>query len=98
MSFDEDQTNDSPEGALVMNSYSNRVSLPKNWPRNVKAAVLHIISLAHMAIIHARGSVVHSSDARTRLAGDLQGSFDENSLIEDQLRIKDARMVFRAEN
>jgi len=76
-----------------MNSYSNRFSLPKNWPKNVKAAVLHIVSLAHVAMIHARGLVVHSSDSRTRRAGDLQGSLDEISLLEEELRIKDARMA-----
>ena len=33
------------------------------------------------------------SNARTRLAGDLQGSLDEISLLEEELRIKDARMA-----
>ena len=75
MSFDEDQTKVSPEGTLVMNSYSNRFSLPKNWPQNVKAAVLHIVSLAHVAMIHARGLVVHSSDSPTRRAGVLVHRF-----------------------
>ncbi len=51
MSFDEDQTNVSPEGALLMNSYSNRFPLPKNWPQNVKVAVLHIFSLVSLPFI-----------------------------------------------
>ena len=41
-----------------MNSESTRSSLPKNWPHGVKTAVLHVISLAHAAIVHARGSHV----------------------------------------
>ena len=76
-----------------MNSYSNRLTLPRNWPLNVKTAVLHIISLAHVAMIHARGLVVHSSNARTRRTGDLQGSLEEIALLEEELRIKDARMA-----
>ncbi len=76
-----------------MDSYSPRFSLPKNWPQNVKTAVLHIISLAHVAMIHTRALVVNSSSARTRLAGDLQSSLDEISLLEEELRIKDARMA-----
>ncbi len=68
-------------------------SLPKNWPKGVKMAVLHVISLAHVAIVYARSTVVNSSDVRTRPAGDLQGSLDEISLLEEELRIKDARMA-----
>ena len=76
-----------------MESHSARVPLPKNWPQGVKAAVLHIIALAHVAIVHARRFAVNSPDTRTRLAGDLQGSLDEISLLEEELRIKDGRMA-----
>ena len=76
-----------------MDSHSARVPLPKDWPQNVKMAVLHVISLAHLAIVHARSIVVNSPNARTRLAGDLQGSLDAVSLLEEELRIKDARMA-----
>ena len=76
-----------------MKSHSSRVPLPKNWPQGVKAAVLHIIALARVAIVHARRFAVNSPDARTRLAGDLQGSLDEISLLEEELRIKDRRMA-----
>ena len=91
MSFDEDQTNLSPVAALVMDSYSDRFPLPKNWPRHVKAAVRHIISLAHLAIIHAGILVVDSSDTLTKRAGDLHRSLDRISLLEVEPRIKDAR-------
>ena len=76
-----------------MNSSSVRCPLPNDWPQNVKMAVLHVISLAHLAIVHARGFIVNSRNARTRLAGDLQGSLDEISLLNEELRIKDARMA-----
>ena len=71
-----------------MDSFANRLPLPRNWPQNVKTAVLHIISLAHVAVVHARGVLVNSPNARTRRAGDLEGSLDEISLLEEELRVK----------
>jgi len=76
-----------------MDSVSRRLSLPKNWSQGVKAAVLHVIALAHLAIMHARSIVVNSPDARTRQAEDLQGALDEIALLEEELRIKDGRMA-----
>jgi len=69
------------------------LSLPKNWPKGVKMAVLHVISLAHVAIVHARSIVVNGGDARMRLRGDLQGALDEIALLEEELRIKGGRMA-----
>lgn len=51
--------------------------LPRNWPQDVRSAVLHVIALAHAAIVHARGLAVNSPDARTRRAGDLTGALEE---------------------
>ena len=81
------------EGFIVMDSDFARFPLPKDWPQSVKTAVLHVIALAHVAFVHARGLAVNSPDARTRRAGDLQGSLDEISLLEEELRIKDCRMA-----
>ncbi len=76
-----------------MDSDFARFQLPKDWPQSIKTAVLHVIALAHVAIVHARGLAVNSPDPRTRRAGDLQGSLDEISLLEEELRIKDCRMA-----
>ena len=76
-----------------MDSFSTRLSLPKNWPQGVKIAVLHVVALAHVAVFHARRLVLNSPDARTRLAGDFQAASDEMSLLEEELRIKDVRMA-----
>ncbi len=76
-----------------MDSYSKRFSLPKTWPQSVKTAVLHVITLAHVAIIQARRIVTNSPHARMRLAGDLQGALDEIALLQEELRIKDTRMA-----
>ena len=76
-----------------MDSFSTRLSLPKNWPQGVKIPVLHVVALAHVAVVHARRLVLNSPNARTRLAGDFQAASDEMSLLEEELRIKDARMA-----
>ena len=76
-----------------MFSDSTRLPLPKNWPQSVKTAVLHVISLAHAAVVQARRLVVSSPVARTRRLGDLDGLFEEISLLEEELRINDARMA-----
>ena len=70
------------EGFSVMKSNMTGLSLPKNWPQGVKAAVLHVIALARVAIIHARRLAVNGPDARTRRAGDLQGALDEIAMLE----------------
>ncbi len=76
-----------------MDSYATRFPLPKNWPCGVKTAVVHAIALAHVAIVHARRLVLNSPNARTRLDGDLGRAMDEISLLEEELRLKDARMA-----
>ena len=69
------------------------LALPKNWHQNLKLALLHVISLARVAIVHARSIMTNSPNVRGRLASDLEGSLEEISLLEEELRIKDARMV-----
>ena len=43
-----------------------RIHIPKGWPSHVKSAVLHIISLAHFSITHARGWAANSGSERVR--------------------------------
>ena len=81
------------EGVIVMKSNVMGFSLPRNRPQNVMMAVHHIITLAHTAVIHARSVEVNSPDGRTRRAGDVQGTLDEIAFLEEELRIKDARMA-----
>ena len=81
------------EDVVSMNPSSKRRALPKAWPANVKMAVLHVIALAHAAPVLARSIAVNSPDARTRRAGDLQGSLDEIAMLEEELHIKDGLRV-----
>ncbi len=68
------------------------VPLPKNWGPNVKSAVLHVVSLAHMAITYSRSFAANSPIARIRLAASLNRVGERVSVLEEELRIKDARM------
>ncbi len=52
------------EGFIVMDSDFARFPLPKDWPQSIKTAVLHVIALAHVAIVHARGLAVNSRAIR----------------------------------
>ena len=46
------------------------IPVPSGWAENVKSAVLHVISLAHYAIVAAHGWAANSINARVRLAAD----------------------------
>ena len=68
------------------------VPLPRSWPTCVKSAILQVISLAHLAIIYSRSWAANSPIARVRLQGKLERSRNEVSLLQEEIRIKDARM------
>ena len=63
------------------------------WPRSVRSAMLHVVSLAHGSITFSRSWAADSSLQRVRLAGELERTRNEVSLLREELRIKDARMV-----
>ena len=70
-----------------------RISLPKSWPRHVKSAVLHTISLAHYAIVHARGRAAGSASFQNRFSVQNERLREECSLLREEIRIKDLRMT-----
>jgi hypothetical protein len=67
--------------------------LPVGWAKNVKSAVLHVISLAHCAIVATRGWAANSINARVRLSSDNDQAQQEIELLREELRIKDARLA-----
>ena len=69
------------------------IALPKGWPAIIKSALIHAISLAHLAIIHARGWAANSINARVRLAARLEQAQAEITLLREEVRIKDTRMA-----
>jgi transposase InsO family protein len=69
------------------------IPLPRGWLRCVKSAVLHVVSLARFATIHTRGWAADSLSARLRLKASLDEARSEVALLEEEIRIKDARMA-----
>ena len=69
------------------------VPLPKDWPEHIRLAVIHSIALARRAITYSRSFAINSSIERVRLAGQLDSVENENVLLREEIRIKDARMA-----
>jgi transcriptional regulator with XRE-family HTH domain len=69
------------------------VHIPKGWKPHVRSAVLHVISLAHLAIVHSRGWAANSLNARVRLKAENDRLRQEVALLREEIRIKDARMA-----
>ena len=65
----------------------------RGWPRSLKSAVLHVISLAQFAIAYTRGWAANSPNARIRLSDEKRRLTAEIALLREQIRIKDARMA-----
>jgi hypothetical protein len=67
------------------------LTLPRGWPRKVRSAVLHAISLAATALGMAWGRAAASSSLRRRQAAETDRLRTEIRLLEEELAIKDAR-------
>ena len=68
-------------------------TLPKNWPATVQTSMLHVIGLAKFAIVNGRGWTANSPSAAVRLKAEYDRLKEENALLREELRIKDARMA-----
>ena len=69
------------------------IPLPSGWAQSVKSALLQVISLAHYAMAAARGWAANSINARVRLTADNNQLMEEVQLLQEELRIKDARIA-----
>ena len=56
-------------------------AVPKEWPKTVRSAMLHIASLAHGCITYSRSWAADSAFQRVRLAGQLERARNEVSLL-----------------
>ncbi|MFC1491033.1 helix-turn-helix domain-containing protein [Nitrospinota bacterium] len=70
-----------------------RILLPKGWPRHVKLAVLHAISLAHYALVHARGRAADRANSQELLTAQNDRLVEECALSREEMRIKVMRMA-----
>ncbi len=70
-----------------------RIPLPKGWPQTIRSAVIHTISLAQFSLTHTRSWAANSWNARIRLKQENDRLRQEVSLLIEEMRIKDARML-----
>jgi putative transposase len=77
---------------MLRTAQNHTIPLPKGWPRCVRSAVLHAISLARFSLIAARGWAANSWNARIRLKQDISRLRQELALLHEETRIKDSRM------
>jgi hypothetical protein len=70
-----------------------KVPLPRHWKNHVKAAILHVISLAQYAIAYTRSWAADSRNARVRLTAEKDRLQQQLALLRQEIRIKDARMA-----
>ena len=77
---------------MVARSQTSAFPLPKHWPRRVRSAVIHTISLARTSVIHTRSWSANHFNARVRLKEENERLRHETSLLREESRIKDVRM------
>jgi putative transposase len=72
---------------------SSRVRLPKSWTAHVRSAMLHVISLARFATAYTRGGAANRVNQRVRLRAENSRLRQECAHLQEEIRIKDARMA-----
>jgi hypothetical protein len=72
---------------------SPRILLPSSWTKQVRSALLHVISLAQYATAYTRSWASDSVNGRVRLRAQLDRAHHEIARLREEIRIKDARMA-----
>ena len=70
-----------------------RFRFPRSWTGYIRFAVLHVISLAQYATVYTRSWAANSLNARIRLKAENDRLHQEVALLEEEIRIKDARAL-----
>ncbi len=76
-----------------MASKPPNIPLPKAWSNHIKSGILHVISLARIALVAASGRTAQSRKAHIRLRAELAEARREISQLKEELRLKDLRMT-----
>ena len=76
---------------MSTNQVAPKIPLPKGWKQHVCSAVLHVISLAQYSTVYTRSWAANSSNSRVRLKAELDRVDQELALLQEEMRIKDAR-------
>jgi DNA-binding transcriptional regulator YiaG len=70
-----------------------RLAIPKHWTRSIQAALVHVMSLAHYALVQTRGWAANSSNDRARLSAQKDQLDQEIRLLREEMRIKNERLA-----
>ena len=77
---------------MLSSAGSIRIPLPRAWPRRVRSAVVHVVAMARVSLTIARAHAENHFDARVRLKTENDRLRQEVALLNEELRIEDARM------
>jgi transposase InsO family protein len=69
------------------------VALPARWPKSVRSAVVHAMSLAAATLTATRGWAADHVSSRVRLRAELERLRQEVSLLQEEMRLKDCRTM-----
>ena len=70
----------------------NLIALPNSWPKCIRSAMLHVISLAQYAVVYTRSWAADSRNTRVRLKAENGRLKQEVAMLQAEIRIKDSRM------
>ena len=75
-----------------MASKAPRIPLPEDWSKHVKSGILHVISLARVALTAARARASKKRGIVHRLRSKVEEQAGELSLLREEQSLKDLRM------
>jgi len=78
-----------------MPGVARSLTLPRGWPRRVRSAAAHALSLADFALITALGWAAQSLNPRLRLRAEIERLQQEIQLLREEIRIKDGPTIRR---
>ena len=70
----------------------HHIPLPRGWNRRAKSAILHILALSHYTFTALLARAALSKNRQVRLRAQIDRRNHEIALLQEELRIKDARM------
>ncbi len=70
----------------------HKIPLPRGWNRRAKSAILHILALSHYTFTALLARAANSKNRQVRLRAQIDRRNHEIALLQEELRIKDARM------
>ena len=70
-----------------------KISLPRGWNRRAKSAIIHILALSHYTFTALVARAANDRHRRTRLRAEIDRLNHEIALLQEELRIKGARMA-----